>query len=454
MSPKDKRAILADLNKKQWRKKMADNRRPNILLIMTDQQTATAMSCTGNEWLKTPAMDSLAASGTRFERSYVTQPLCLPCRSSFQTGRYPHEIGTISNGRDIKGDFPMLGKLMDDAGYECAYVGKWHVGTSFEAAGYKEADDPGHDDKKTDAVVSFLEREHSKPFFLTASYMNPHNVCQLARRQALPDGPIGDPPADSAELPPLPPNFEIPLNEPSAIRKVQRENTEFHYPTQDWDERDWREYLWGYYRLVEKVDAEIDRVLEVLRDRGLDKNTVVIFMSDHGEGVAMHRWNQKQILYDQSTRVPTIISSSGKTEPGVSNTLVSAILDIPVTILDFARADIPDSLPGLSLQSLVMDGVAELDREFVVSETMFAKGATNLGLTGRMVRTDRFKYCVYDLGEDREQLFNMDADPGETMNLVGDSEHGAELNRHRRMLTDWADQTQDRDFPHVPPSDG
>ena len=88
--------------------------KPNILMIMTDQQTASAMSCAGNAYLRTPALDGLAARRVRFDNAYVTQPLCMPCRSSLQTGRYPHEIGVLCNGMDIKGEFPMLGNLARD----------------------------------------------------------------------------------------------------------------------------------------------------------------------------------------------------------------------------------------------------------------------------------------------------------------------------------------------------
>ena len=95
--------------------------KPNILLIMTDQQAATAMSCTGNADLTTPAIDRLAAAGVVFNRAYFRQLLCLPCRSSLQTAHYPHEIGTTSNATKINGDFPLLGNLANTAGYECAY---------------------------------------------------------------------------------------------------------------------------------------------------------------------------------------------------------------------------------------------------------------------------------------------------------------------------------------------
>jgi len=97
---------------------------PNILLIITDQQTADAMSCAGNNYLKTPAIDELADGGVLFKNNYVVQPLCLPFRSSLQTGRYPHEIGTINNGRSITGDFPFLGNLVSSAAYTSDYIGK------------------------------------------------------------------------------------------------------------------------------------------------------------------------------------------------------------------------------------------------------------------------------------------------------------------------------------------
>jgi arylsulfatase A-like enzyme len=427
---------------------VSNGSQPNILLIMTDQHAATALSCVGNRDLKTPTLDQLAAEGVRFDRAYVTQPLCLPCRSSLQTGRYPHEIGTISNGRPIQGEFPLLGNLVNDAGYESAYIGKWHVGTTLEQAGYSETVSPKRDRDKSQIAREFLMRERDKPFFLTVSFLNPHNVCQLARGQELPDGPIGKPPGLLNELPSLPDNFDVPENEPTAIRKVQASSNS-HYPTKDWDELKWRQYLWGYYRLVEKVDAEIATVIDALDKCGQRDNTVVIFVSDHGEGVAMHHWNQKQILYEQSVRVPFFISWRGKTKPRVTDMLASVSLDIPATILSFAGAEKPESMRGMSLKEFALGGTVAKERDFVVAETMFAKGDRSLGLVGRMIRTKKYKYCVYDVGQQREQLFDMDADPGEMKNLVVDASFSDEVNRHRVMITDWARQTSDSDFPYV-----
>ncbi len=426
---------------------------PNILLIITDQQTANALGCAGNMYVRTPSLDKLAETGIRFTNTYVTQPLCLPFRSSFQTGCYPHEIGTISNGTKITGDFPMLGNLVASAGYQCDYIGKWHVGTTPEIAGYPGYSNAGKDHEKTIAAQEYLLKKHEKPFFLTVSFMNPHNVCQLARADAvgtdLPDGSIGLAPNNLDELPPLPVNFEIPENEPTIIRKIWN-SSKIHYPTMEWDELTWRQYLWGYNKLVEKVDAEIGKVLSTLEESDYGDNTVVIFTSDHGEGVAMHHWNQKQVLYDQSVKVPLIINWKPKTKKMVYTGLVSNALEIPVTILDIVGSEIPENMHGQSLLPLVEGNNIE-ERKFVISETMFARGDVNLGATGRMIRTEKYKYCIYDNGENREQLFDMENDPGEIENLAIKPEYKSELNRHRRLIGEWAEETMDTNFPYLSP---
>ena len=428
----------------------ASSDQPNVLLIMTDQQTDEAMSCAGNPYLETPAMDRIAARGVRFTRSYVTQPLCLPCRSSIQTGRYPHEIGTPTNGRTLNGTYPMLGKLMQATGYDTAYFGKWHVGASLEEAGYAVTASSRNDADTAMSTVEFLSAPRDKPFFVTASFLNPHDVCQLARRQELPQGPIPQPPDDPSELPPLPENFEIPESEPTAIRMMQAKNRNFHYPTADWNDLDWRQYLWGYYRLVEKVDREIGKVLDGLRDAGHESNTIVIFTSDHGEGVASHHWNQKQVLYEQAVRVPLVIAHPLASRPGTtSDALVSTGIDLMPTILGAAGAGSPPGpRHGQSVEPLARSSSEVWDRRYVVAETTFGRGENDHGVSGRMLRTDRFKYVVYNTGSGREQLFNLREDPGEMNNLVNDPAYQVELREHRRLMSDWAERTNDG-FPLV-----
>ena len=133
----------------------------------------------------------------------------------------------------------------------------------------------------------------------------------------------------------------------------------------------------------------------------------------------------------------------------MTDTLTSISLDIPATILRFADAEVPDSLPGISLKGFSLGGIMEKDRDFVVAETTFALGTRHLGLVGRMARTRRYKYCVYDVGGQREQLFDMESDPGETQNLAVDPNYVEELNKHRALIATWAQQTSDNNFPYV-----
>ena len=161
---------------------------PNILFIITDQQYAGAMSCAGNPDVHTPNMDSLAESGVRFTRAYCTHPLCGPQRASFMTGTFPHINGSTSNGTPIKPEFvgKTLGNALSDAGYDCALSGKWHVkGTEPEECGL-EVIAPSRDNEVSLAGVEFMKRDRDKPFFLFASYLNPHDICQVARNQPLP----------------------------------------------------------------------------------------------------------------------------------------------------------------------------------------------------------------------------------------------------------------------------
>ena len=426
---------------------------PNILFIMTDQQIADGMSCAGNPYLKTPGMDRIAENGVIFRQAYVTQPLCQPCRTSIQTGRYPHETGVVTNKVDVKKSFPTLGRTLADAGYDCGYFGKWHVGISSKETaihGYSPMDG-AEDAHLPHKAAEFLKKKRSNPFFLTVSFVNPHNVCQLARREELPDGPI--PPTPQAdECPPLPDNFHICPDEPPIIRQVQEMNRDYHYPTAKWSDGEWRQYLWGYYRLIEKVDALILEVLDALRDAGNEENTLILFTSDHGEGVAAHHWNQKQILYDETVRVPFIMARKGVTKAGVvdSEHLVSTGLDIFPTFLDCAGLPIPEELPGRSLCALALGEMPTEWRDHVIAETGFARGTNHTGVTGRMVRTKRYKYVIYNKGENREQLFDLKKDPGEKKNLAKSQVHAAVLREHRARLSAWSKATDD-DFPITKP---
>ena len=418
--------------------------RPNLLFVFTDQHTADALSCAGADGLHTPAIDSIAANGARFENTYCTFPLCTPSRYSLMTGRMPQSVRCDGNSITIPDAIRQqsLGHLLTAAGYECGYAGKWHVPETNLPPGFGfEKISDFHDQPTLEGSVAFLKRARSKPFALIASFHNPHDICEWARGQTLPEGPIED--AEPARCPTLPMNFAVPSDTPEALIAERTFNERVH-PTAAWDDAHWRRYRFAYRRLIEKVDAQIGQLLATLRAQNLEENTLIIFSSDHGDGNAAHHWNQKSAFYDEAVRVPMIVSWKGVTLAGKVDRehLVSNGLDLLPTLCDYAGAETPSDLMGRSLRSLAETGSTPIWRDQVVTETCFTKPAYR-GTVGRMVRTARFKYAVYSWGKNREQLFDLQRDPGEMRNLAEDAAHSQVLNDHRARLKRWITETGD-----------
>jgi len=427
--------------------------RPNILLIITDQQFADAMSCVmGPEYLRTPHMDALAGSGMRFTRAYAPNPLCMPMRASMMTGEYPHQTGITNNsGRVDPAKHVFMGRLFKDAGYETGYFGKWHAALDekrkdihgFASTDFKARQDPR-------PAAAFLERPHDRPFFAVASFLGPHEICQWARKEAVPGGPIGDPPPQD-QRPPLRPNFNPPENE-TDIMTHMRKSYQAHrlFPVGNYTEDDWRRLIWGYHRLIERVDGLVGTVVEALRESGKQDNTLILFLSDHGDCHGAHRWNQKTVFYDESARVPFIISWKGKTPQGTSDVLLNTGIDVIPTLCDFAGIELPKHLPGKSLKQSALGRTPTWKREFIVSQNHMVQcepvDGKKLTPHGRMVRSDRYKYCVYSEGQRRESLVDMEKDPGEMKNLAQDVAHQPILAQHRQYLRLWCRENGD-DFP-------
>ena len=190
---------------------------------------------------------------------------------------------------------------------------------------------------------------------------------------------------------------------------------------------------------MEHVDAEIGKLVEAIDRNGLWKNTVVIFTSDHGDGMGAHQWNQKSALYEEVINIPMIVVLPGKKNAGKElPQLVNNGVDFFASVCEWAGIDIPEGLPGYSYKKLVegCDVNAE-HQDFVVTETLFDKGGNTRGWA---LRTKDFKYVMYDKGRYREQLFDMNADRGEMRNLAVEKKYEAELKRHRALLNDWMKQ--------------
>ena len=428
------------------------NSRPNILIIMTDQQTADAMSIAGNKDLHTPAMDKLAQNGVRFTKAYCAQPLCSPSRSAIMSGKMPFETGFIGNAPEKDGQWPedllMMGKIFQNGGYKTGYVGKWHLPvptTKKSQHGFEFIENTNFLDYNDAATPSFCARfikeNKNTPFLLVASFLNPHDICEWARDEDLKMDVLKDaPPPD--QCPALPANWQIPANEPKIVRDQQKTVGLRTYPSVNYSPEKWRQYRWAYNRLVEKVDSYIEMVLASLKKYGIEKNTIIIFTADHGDGYSGHSWNQKQILYEESARLPFIISKIGEWKPRTDDLLVCNGTDIIPTICGFTGVPKPAYLKGIDISKKIENPQEKL-RDTLVIETDFADNEELLNISGRAVITKDYKYIVYNKGELKEQLFNLTTDPGEITNLAVNRSYRKELTAMRRYLKQWCKNNGD-----------
>ena len=298
-------------------------------------------------------------------------------------------------------------------------------------------------------AIAFLNQKRHKPFLLVTSFTSPHDICQLVRGQKIPGGPIGDFP-EPEDCPPVPVNFAPPIDETDSMALMRRsyQATEMT-PIADFDADRWRQMRWGYYRLIERADREIGKVLTALKQSGLEQDTLVIFTADHGDCTGAHQFAQKTVFYEESARIPLIVSYPGHIDTGITRKLVNVGIDTLPTMMDFAGLNIPDQLKGLSLKPVCEDSSVAKWREYIVVSNHMVQGALPIGekevpqCRGRMLRTTGHKYAVYDLGGHRESLVDMQKDPHEMQNLSRDPSYHRVLKRHQDLLRQYAADTGD-----------
>jgi arylsulfatase A-like enzyme len=331
-----------------------------------------------------------------------------------------------------------LARLLTHRGYRCGYAGKWHVGTWGPTESLTGGEDTGfenlcpiHDGKVPQTVARFVREVGKEPWMCVASFDNPHNIHEWAVDASLPWGNLPAPPA-LRDLPPLPANFAPSPDEPRAIRDLRNRDSRLPETPEQW-----RRYRWAYFRLVEKVDRQVGLLMEKLNEAGMSENTLVIFTSDHGDMNAAHRLAFKHVLYQESISVPLILAGPG-IEHRVEERFVSAGLDIYPTILSAAGVGIPSEAQGVSLLDWARDSGQTPDRAFIVCQSHVG------GRPARMLRTQRWKYVLHEQGPLREQLFDMENDPGEQVNLATCAAMDDVLREHRRLLLDWMRQADER----------
>ncbi|MEV8143652.1 sulfatase-like hydrolase/transferase [Specibacter sp. NPDC078709] len=429
----------------------------NILLIMADQFAAHALTRSRPEdaHFHTPNLDRLAAVSTVFTQAYTPFPLCVPARSAMITGRHPHQLGIMSNkpagadgagGPAEPGHGPdSLGHWFTAAGWDCAYAGKWHAlqASATEHDGFAPIH-PFGDEGLVEACHEWLGRRNARssstpgqpdadrPFFLVASFDDPHTICEYARSQPMPYGPVAGIP--TADAPPLPPNFLKAPYAPEALAMEQHAAARL-YGTSGFSPDAWRDYRATYAALVARVDQRVGQLLD-----GIDlASTAVVFVSDHGDGDASHGWNQKTALYQECIKVPFLVHVPGRAAAVVDDP-VAAVLGLLPTLCEVAGISAPDGLAAPS--------ALQRDQQPVVVQTSFQDAAAlpGAGTSGRALIMGQWKYSVYSWGAHREQLHDLDADPGEQRNLAVEGSHAPVLERMRTGLLRWALATGDSVF--------
>jgi choline-sulfatase len=464
------------------------NEKPNILLIMADQLTPFMTGCYGNSEVLTPNLDRLTADGVRFDAAYTPCPLCSPARASMMTGRYASDIGCYDNGSVISSEEPTFAHCLSASGYDTVLSGKMHFIGSDQLHGFGKrlttdiypaeyqlmprfVDESRHITQSDawgnaanynaqsagarpwsvginyDEETHFRAREYlygqagmnwndqaaKDPFFLCVSYHHPH-----------------DPFHPSSE------DWDLYEGKNITLPEITREMEENYSTLDKWLNNGFhrsdvfpikgQDNLYAlrraYSALVSYIDRKVGELLADLEATGLDKNTVVLFTSDHGDMLGEKGMVQKRCFYEWSSRIPLILKRPDEPAPGSTVSTPVSLLDLGPTILDLAGVATDEGYcpDGQSLLPVIRDEEAYLERE-VISES---HGEGVMCPTFMIRRGD---YKLTYIHNHERQLFHLPSDPSELHNLAGSAEYSEiESSLLSRLMERFDSDKIEKDF--------
>ncbi len=442
---------------------------PNIILIMTDQQRFDTINALGAHWMHTPNLDRLATEGMSFSNCYVTSPLCSPSRASLFTGMYPHAHGVYSNFQKWQ---PTWVQWLADAGYHCVNIGKMHTNPydipggfhqrivaenkdrplfldEHERAYYDDWDRALHargiekptryvrhkanpeaykkamgaftwehaEEMHSDNFVGdtanwwLKERQSKAPLFLQIGFPGPHPPFDPTERwlNHYKDINIPVPNVTEAELAAQPPAHAAYRDN---IVKYNQDAVAWKYnPTKEELLRVRRHYAAN----TSMIDEKIGIILDTLEKRGLLKNSIIVFTSDHGEALGDHGHIQKWTMYDVSVKVPLLVWSPDKVKGGRRSDALLQLMDIAPTILEYLSIPIPENWQARSFKRVLDSGDPLEIRDAVYSE--LTRGHIQTASEFICMRREKRWKLVWYLGEKEGELYDLHSDPDELINL-------------------------------------
>ena len=435
---------------------------PNVLFLMSDDLN-TALSGFGHPQCKTPELDKLAERGMRFENMHCQYPVCGASRASLMSGLYPYTNGTLGNAGTLRGNMPdvlTMSQLFRKNGYRVGRVSKiYHMGIPGEIiAGTAIRDDPhswdevvnikapeqnapgvsthwspkdkgsqtfegveaeGDDLVHADGMaashaIDFLKRHKDKPFFLACGFVRPH-VPLVAPKKYF------DLYDRNAMIAPVVPENDL-EDVPEIIRNYKRNSTSYGVTPELH-----KGLLEAYYASISYMDAQVGRVLDALEELGLADNTIVVFTSDHGYLLGHHHKFQKQHLFEESTRVPFIVSVPWmKKQRGKTTKHITELIDLYPTLANLSGLKAPKNLHGTSMVPLLKNPSSndwKKDLAFTISRS-----------GGESIRTHEWRFTQWGFGAGGMELYDLRKDPGEFTTLAGDPSYDKPFNKLKAQL--------------------
>ncbi len=420
--------------------------RPNVVFILVDDLRFDELGCTGHPFAATPAADRLASEGANFRNAFATTPLCSPSRSAFLTGTYSHTNGIVDNvARDVQSHrLVTWPRLLHDAGYRTAFLGKWHMGNddsprpgfdrwvSFRGQGEclnpalnidgRQTTSTGYvTDILSQHAVEFIQQQDSRPFSLYLSHKAIHPNVQQSNDGSIDPSKADDPdqfiPAErhrqlyEGKVPPRRGNYLKPPRNKPALEDPAPGVTPLG-PTTGTSDRS----ILARMRMMKAVDECTDAIVAALEKKGVLDDTMIVFTSDHGYFYGEHCLGpERRLAYEEAIRIPLLVRYPKRFRPGSQPAQSVLSIDVAATVLELAGLTPPRPFHGRPLWSKKL-------RDAVLVEYFSDRVFPRIRQMGyQAVRTDRWKYIHYLDRQGADEVYDLRKDPFELNNLMGDS---------------------------------